>query len=817
MKTTEDSNKNELMPEEMNDIEESAESHADAREETDGIENPAKKKNEKVMILSCVGVFIVLILGVLAFINFKTTLFVTYQVCSAEGVNSGDYMVFRMLESGETRAVYQEKLETQIRCDKALAEWESDCALIPEVVSANISIQNDLMKIWSFVGADDATYEELKAKLDGMSFGAGLEGVNIGELARYTAQFMASDSYYVLDSIDKINGIKASFRNQMKPDTAKTTVRMRKINMTEYDPAEADSSAAVPDATMQMCRNQLGDDTGYKYIAEQTSAFFGYSVVITVAVNEESCKVLGARTSVPGYLENYIAHFELCADGTYTDNTAYIVQPVVVDLAAARETADKFAALLSPMFKPLIDDEALAELYYFFYGDEAVGEEENAEDEGAAEDEEDGGDTEGAEDAENAEGTDNAENADNADGTDLPDTDGASGEANPDEESQEESDNGEGGGMDGSEEGGEDTDNGPAEEQTGEGLYENLKFVSAMKSFSGQLENDFNVSEEWGILNILLSIQQCVEMCGSSYVDYRYLQQNFDELFAEANADDAAKVREELETNIAQIETLRGIIRLAGDVSHISSEIHGYSAEELLDIASNYDNELQKWYPENKIGQIFYVTDVKYGIPCSDGTELLNVIFGVATTEVGNRIVTVNIDFNENMEGLFADYADNNIASQVNVIFMLGNARAAVNREEYSTQAEYELALQRWLYLNYPDYWDNPDAGSAPAQTYTASGYSNGTSLWGTIKNGLGTIYEWATTDSGIVWTSNGWTSSLSGIWRDMENGYYGSIPQIAVNGTEAIVDGAKNIYEGVKEGVSDAWNGIKDWWGGLW
>ena len=33
-----------------------------------------------------------------------------------------------------------------------------------------------------------------------------------------------------------------------------------------------------------------------------------------------------------------------------------------------------------------------------------------------------------------------------------------------------------------------------------------------------------------------------------------------------------------------------------------------------------------------------------------------------------------------------------------------------------------------------------------------------------------------------------------------MENGYYGSISQIAVYGTEAIVDGAKNIYEGVKE-----------------
>jgi len=97
------------------------------------------------------------------------------------------------------------------------------------------------------------------------------------------------------------------------------------------------------------------------------------------------------------------------------------------------------------------------------------------------------------------------------------------------------------------------------------------------------------------------------------------------------------------------------------------------------------------------------------------------------------------------------------------------------------------------------DYWDNPDAASAPAQTYTVSGYSNGTSLWGTIKNGLGTIYEWAT-DSGTVWTSNGWTSSLSGIWHNMENGYYGSISQIAVYGTEAIVDGAKNIYEGVKE-----------------
>lgn len=771
MKTTEDDNKKELVP----------------------------KKNKKAVILCCFGVIIAFILGALAFINFKTTLFVTYQVCSAEGVDSGDYMVFRVLESGETRAIYQENLETQIRCDKALAEWEADCASIPDVVSANVSIQNDLMMIWSFVGADDATYEELKDKFDGMSSSIGLEGVDVNELARYTAQFMANDSYYFMDSADEINEKKEAFRNQMQSDTAETTVRMRKIDVTEYDPAEADSSADVPDATMQMCRNQLGDDTEYKYIVEQRTVFSGYSIVVTAAANGESCKVLGARTSVPSDFENYVAHFELRVDGTYTDNTADIVQPIVVDLAAARETADKFAAMLSPMFKPLIDDEALEELYDFFYGDEALGE---------------------------------AQEANAADETGLPEAGEVSQETHPEEESQEESESGEGESRDDSDgreedEGGEDADNGPADEpvtdepmadeQMEEESYENLKFVSTMKSFSDQIENGFNVSEEWGILNILLSLQQCVERCGSSYVDYKYLQENFDELFAEASADDSAEVRKELETNIAQIETLRDIIRSAGDMSHISSEIHEYSAEELLDIASSYDNELQKWYPETSIGQVFYVTDVKYDIPCSDGTEFLNMIFGVATTEVGNRIVTFHIDFNEKLEGMFGDYEDNNIAGQVNLIMMMGAARAAVNREEYFTEDEYELALQRWLYQNYPDYWNNPDAVSAPAQTYTASGYSNGTGFWGTIKNGLGTIYEWATTDSGIVWTSNGWTTSLSGIWSDMENGYYGSIPQIVVYGTEAIADGAKNIYEGVKGGVSDAWEGVKNWWGSLW
>ena len=55
MKTTEDDNKKELVP----------------------------KKNKKAVILCCFGVIIAFILGALAFINFKTTLFVTYQVCSA--------------------------------------------------------------------------------------------------------------------------------------------------------------------------------------------------------------------------------------------------------------------------------------------------------------------------------------------------------------------------------------------------------------------------------------------------------------------------------------------------------------------------------------------------------------------------------------------------------------------------------------------------------------------------------------------------------------------------------------------------------------
>lgn len=791
MKTTQDCKEDKLMPEQMNNMEESAESHAGAFEETHEIRKQGKKRNKKVGVLSCLGVFLVLILGALAFINFKTTLFVTYQVCSAEGVNSGDYMVFRVLESGETRAVYREKLETQIRCDKALAEWEADCASIPDVVSANVSIQNDLTKIWSFAGAEDATYEELKDKIDGMSFATELEGVNVSELARYTAQFMASDSYYFMNSIEEINEKKDSFRKQMQSDRAETTVRMRKIDVTEYDPAESDSSANVPDVTMQMCRKKLGEDTEYKYIVEQTTAFSGYSVVLTVAANEESCKVLGARTSVPGDLENYVAHFELRADGTYTDNTASIVQPVVVDLEAAKETADKFAEMLSPMFKPLIDDEALEELYNFFYSDEAVGE---------------------------------TQEADNADETGLPDMDEANRETNPenpDEESQGESNHGEDESSADSAEGGEDTDDKATEEQADEQpeeeLYENLKFVSAMNSFSDQIENEFNASEEWGILNILLGIQKCVQMCGSSYVDYKYLLENFDELFAEGSADDVAAVRNELETGIAQIETVRGAIRSAEDLCHISSEIHEYTAEELLDIASGYDNELQKWYPGNSIGQVFYVTDIKYNVPCSDGTEFLNVTFGVATTEIGNRIVTFCIDFNEKLEGIFGDYEDNNIASQVNTSLMLSAAKSAVNREEYSTEDEYQLALQRWLYQNYPDYWENPDAVSAPAQTYTASGYSNGTGLWGSIKKGLGTIYEWATTDSGSVWTSNGWTTSLTGIWSDMENGYYGSIPQIAVRGAEALSDGAKNIYEGVKEGVSDAWEGVKNWWGGLW
>ena len=758
-----------------------------------------KVNNKMIALLS--SVFLVAcVVGIGLFINFKTTLIVGQQVCSAEGVSKDDYYEFRVFEDGETRDSYKSELETVIRTDKTLVAWEEDKKSITSMLKSENQFTADVLSIYTYTeDIGDNSFSSLRDGFNNLTFSSDFNrvlGDKAGEFARYTAMIMSDDSYYLSVSGEEISDIKQSLRNiaGTKPTV---TVYIRKINPTEYDPAECSTtSGRLTDTLISSCMNILGEDSEYMYIAESNSVYGDLTITTISVVNSESSQPLGVYTSFSGDYDNFVASFSIDPDGKCSDNTANIIVPIVVDLKAAKEYVDEFANFLSKVFKPVVADDALDELYNFFYNEEKISG--NQEDESG----EEGQQTEGeVHNQEQESGSEDEEvvNGDNNDtGNSQTDDSNGAGEETVDEYDE----------------------------------YESLSYVLLFDELHSIVESQCDIRENWGLNVMLDSIIDSVSMVGSTYTDYRYLITDFDRLFAEADQNSKASAREDISANVNILEEFRDAVRYSGDVEYVESSVHEYTEEDLLQLTESYSAYERLWYDDDScIGQIFYVSDIKYSVPMSlpedsltisEDTELMNFTIQVATTDKGNRVTGLNIDFNSIVEKVLPDVSISNISETPNYPFMTGLAESNINKEDYDSEDNYELAIARWLYQNYPNYYKNPDDVQATTQTYTASGYSqNDTGIWGSIKQGAGEIWNWATTDSNSAWIGGSWHNSLGNsletIWSDMGRGRYGGIPSVIVNGTEWIADTAQDAWDTAKDTASDVWNDVSDWWGSLW
>lgn len=718
--------------------------------------NVEGKKKKTVVIISCAAALAVLLVCGFIFLNFKSTLFVTLQVCRAEKVSKDDYLEFRIFEKGETRESFKSELETRIRRDTALEKWQTEEPIVREMIDRDESAGRDVIRLLTFaVNCKGKNYEDIVEEFGNIQFTEEFAALcsehsfDTGDIASYIAALYAEDVFYIRD-MDMGADHVMEILSTLSDTDFESDEKVYKLNITEYDPVElcAEQDASESEY-MELCRAKLGGDSEYEYIVKKTLTAHEYdSFCITVfaAANTEAYKILGLYFSVPEGTEQYIPGFSLNIDGTFAVYADGIADTVRLDAASLREATDKYAALFGSLFEPLADDAALEELYDFFYADaeEAVSEE-----------------TEGTKDKE-------AENEN-------------------------------------------------SEESVG---YDDLSFVQQMNMLGDKIENDYPVEEDWGLMNIFSMYQYTVNMIGTTYVDYRYLAENFEELFSEA--EDKSEVREDLDSNMALLDKLREIIRNSGDPEFAGVEnICEWNMNE-DEFNAQYGDYLHKWYPDAELPEFLYTADVKYSASSAAGDgNFYDMQFTVGITDSGMRIIGIDADFNDTLEELLSNYSNNNLWQEPNYIFMRHNAEESVNRDDYAAEEEYDLAIARWLYQNYPEYYNNPDAGQAESQhNYTASGYSAGSqgNLWGNIKEGV------SDGANGILgWIANAgeyaenWELDMQGyldqIWFDMEQGEYGNLPWIITYGTNT----AKEIGNEIKEAATDAWSDVKDWWGGLW
>ena len=737
--------------------------------------NVEKKKG--IVILSGIAALVMFAVCGLAFLNFRTTLFVTLQVCHAEHVSKDDYLEFRLFEGSETRKSFKEELETTIRKDIALEKWLTEEPLVRDMLKSDESIQKGVTSLLTFAGdCEDRTYEGLTEASRQISFAGTFEELcrehsfDTGEMASYLAALYAEDVFYLQDTASGVDQAMEVLEG-LKDADLKSDEKVYELKLTTYDPREL---CAEPDgyesAYMEACREKLGTDSEYEYVVRKTLTASGddsFCVTVVAAANTETYKILGLDVSVPYGTEDYIPGFSLNIDGSSSIDTDGVLETIRLDSAALREATDPYAALFDSLFDPLTDDAALKELYHFFYADKEP----------------------------------------------------AEGEADPEMDTENPSAEDAGSDDSGTQENESEEGQIPEDRSEETAAYDDLSLVQQINALEEKIENEYPVEQDWGLLNIFSMYEYSVKMLCSTYVDYQYLIENFDELFAEAQ--DKETMQEELSANKARFETLRDFIRDSGDLAFAEvSNIQEWKLSE-EEFQAQYGDYLHKWYPDAELPKFLYVADVRYSSPVSEGKETFySLQFTVAVTDSGMRIIGVSTEFNEALEGTLDTYTNNNLWQEPNYILMKSLAEESVNREDYTSEEDYDLAVAQWLYAHYPEYYNNPNGQqTASTHSYTASGYNNGElgSMWNNIKegisNGANDILDWVThADERVGEWELDMMGYLDTIWSDMEHGNYGAVPYFITYGTDTAIE----IGNEIKEAATDAWNDVKDWFGGF-
>lgn len=336
--------------------------------------------------------------------------------------------------------------------------------------------------------------------------------------------------------------------------------------------------------------------------------------------------------------------------------------------------------------------------------------------------------------------------------------------------------------------------------------YDSLKFAQIEKELLAEIEGAYSYEKEWGTILTLEAFSNAMRDNASVVLAKRLLDEGKNEMWGRVLTD----------TEMQEIHTNAGILEkfytnsqdavLVASQPMIAENTGTESGEsELANIEfdvmqSLFETSYTVWcgedVPESVYGGYFQYTV----------GEICEIELTVLNTEQEIYITGIGIHWNDEQQMFHNQVVSTYVLP--NTILMQKQAEAAINRDEYETEEDYNYAIAEWLYENYPEYCQNP-ASVSNSSTSGFSIYGNQSKVSNIFNNieELGNDAWGYVTD---VWDSVGFVIEYGFEGTPIayfltDNGKYQSFQ----DDFKLFVWKATDVYNTVRDEVVDWWNDL--------
>jgi len=319
------------------------------------------------------------------------------------------------------------------------------------------------------------------------------------------------------------------------------------------------------------------------------------------------------------------------------------------------------------------------------------------------------------------------------------------------------------------------------------------------EKLNADIEERYSVDMEWPSIILLGNLCNTMTDCANLLVVSRFVDENQEALISQgmtvAEVGEIKAVSEKVQKfseNIPKPVLVESRILLAENVN-LEQFDTVLANKRISDLQMIFANGYNVWC-EGEVPESIYGEYFRYNFEgmCTVEMTLLN-------TEQGILLIDAEIDWLD--DELFGDISVT--YTMPNTVKMYKEAEAAIIREQYASEEEYQSAIAKWLCEKYPNYYGN-SANTSSSSVYGSNSYSHGNF---NILEELGDVGKDILNTAEDVWSNVGY--ALEGTvpgYLFTNNGYYRSF-------ADDLSDAAEEVKEVLDEKVSE----VKNWWYGLW
>lgn len=647
----------------------------------------AKQKRKK--IIAIVSVFF--ICGIGLFLTLKTTVIAGLIACISENENIGEYVEIKMMPEEYTFSSYKNMLVNEIRVNKAIERK----AQRKEFIYGKLQKLSNQMKD-SYVYIEEAGWEkENLEKYNNYIKQLDIEAEKeffkdmLSEMAKSAYLYMSTDVYYPGYKREQIKTLAKGLYTDLAESTVTETFILEPMYPSEYDDVPEIGISKNYSEDILNVENEVGTDK-YDYIAEIAMNYTkddGTVVLeeqIVAIVGESVFEIIEAKVSLP---EEYC---QIAAVGSIrpysvseTEKICSTIEPIIINMDGMQAKAEEFLGLFKKIMGVYFsNEEALNEFYENYFMIEEENEEDSVTDVSQTENEISGEYT--ADDITDMSQSENISQEMIVNETQIADTTEETTESTEETETEEEV------------------------------KYEDLLFAQIEKEILTEIENTYSYEKEWGPYLVLDEFSDFMQNGVNSILTKRKLDEGETKIFGEEITEEEknqiytnAKVFEKIYKNNQEIKLIESAALTEEEILTIlTSAKDGVKGHQngILGYFSYIKQSFEKGYLEwcgETIPECILGTYFRYKIEglCEIEMTLLDTTEGIYITGIG-------IYWNSEEE-ILQDMKYRWIYERANTVFMRKKAEEAISRDAYETEEEYEEAIIKWLYENYPQYYNS--------------------------------------------------------------------------------------------------------------